>query len=103
MNLYRNRTHPLYRYMKRSRNFVRRSTYQEKNIWELLRECFTLSLLIPVIQVGWACSARSFMRFKSGKVKFVAVDEPSAAALDAEGLIAARDLVYRQVLSRVGF
>ena len=50
-----------------------------------------------------ACSARSFMRFKSGKVKFVAVDEPSAAALDAEGLIAARDLVYRQVLSRVGF
>ena len=28
--------------------------------------------------------ARSFMRFKSGKVKFVAVDEPSSA-LDAEG------------------
>ena len=27
---------------------------------------------------------RSFMRFKSGKVKFVAVDEPSSA-LDAEG------------------
>ena len=41
--------------------------------------------------------ARSFMRFKSGKVKFVAVDEPSSA-LDAEGelklferLIAARE------------
>ena len=30
------------------------------------------------------CSARSFMRFKSGKVKFVAADEPSSA-LDAEG------------------
>ena len=30
------------------------------------------------------CSAGSFMRFKSGEVKFVAVDEPSSA-LDAEG------------------
>ena len=30
------------------------------------------------------CSARSFMRFKSGEVKFVAVDEPSSA-LDTEG------------------
>ncbi|KAF8177195.1 P-loop containing nucleoside triphosphate hydrolase protein, partial [Pholiota molesta] len=29
-------------------------------------------------------ASRSFMRFKSGKVKFVAVDEPSSA-LDAEG------------------
>ena len=34
--------------------------------------------------LNWSCSARSFMRFKSGKVKFVAVDEPSSA-LDAEG------------------
>ena len=42
-----------------------------------------LSLLI-IRLVNWTCSARSFMRFKSGKVKFVAVDEPSSA-LDAEG------------------
>ena len=50
-----------------------------------------------------ACSVRSFMRFRSGKIKFVAVDELSSAALVAEGLIASRDLVYKQVLSRVGF
>ena len=55
-----------------------------------------LSLLI-VRLLNLTCRARSFMRFKSGKVKFVAVDEPSSA-LDAEGefklferLIAARE------------
>ena len=64
----------------------------------MLRECFLLSLLTIVIGLlNLTCSARSFMRFKSGKVNFVAVDEPSSA-LDAEGelklferLIAARE------------
>ena len=49
----------------------------------MLRECFLVSLLI-IRLLNWTCSARSFMRFKSGKVKFVAVDETSSA-LDAEG------------------
>ena len=53
------------------------------NARELLRECFFCFYLIIQL-LNWTCSARSFMRFKSGKVKFVAVDEPSAA-LDAEG------------------
>jgi ABC-type transport system involved in cytochrome bd biosynthesis fused ATPase/permease subunit len=55
-------------------------------------------LLSPQIRLlKGTCSARSFMRLKSGNVKFVAVDEPSSA-LDAEGelklfdqLIAARE------------
>ena len=68
------------------------------NARELLRECFLFSFLM-IRLFNWTChgSARSFMRFKSGQVKFVAVDEPSSA-LDAEGelklferLIAARE------------
>ena len=53
--------------------------------------------LLIIRLLNWNYSARSFMRFMSGKVKFVAVDEPSSA-LDAEGelklferLIAARE------------
>jgi ABC-type Mn2+/Zn2+ transport system ATPase subunit len=63
----------------------------------LLRECFLAFSYNQTAQFESTCSARSFMRFKSGKVKFVAVDEPSSA-LDAEGelklferLIAARE------------
>ena len=46
----------------------------------------------------WTCSARSFMRFKSEKVKFVAVDEPSSA-LDAEAEL---KLFERLIASRKG-
>ena len=65
----------------------------------MLRECFISCLLCLLIitLLNSTRRARSFMRFKSGKVKFVAVDEPSSA-LDAEGelklferLIAARE------------
>ena len=74
----------------------RGSTSQEENARELLREYFSGLLSLDRL-LNLTCSARSFMRFKSGKVKFVAVDEPSSA-LDAEGelklferLIAARE------------
>ena len=40
--------------------------------------------LLIIRLLSRTCSARSFMRLKSGEVKFVAVDEPSSA-LDAEG------------------
>jgi len=73
--LYRNTTHPLYKEMKKLFKKIEVSGGERQR----------------------AAAARSFMRFKSGKVKFVVVDEPSSA-LDAEGelrlferLIAARE------------
>ena len=41
------------------------------------------SMICHISDVIFPYSARSFMRFQSGKIKFVAVDEPSSA-LDAE-------------------
>jgi ABC-type hemin transport system ATPase subunit len=61
---------------------IRRLTSQEENARELLREFLAFCPLIRLL--NWTYSARSFMRFKSGKINFVAVDEPSSA-LDAEG------------------
>ncbi|KAF8803164.1 P-loop containing nucleoside triphosphate hydrolase protein [Phlegmacium glaucopus] len=61
-NLYRNDTHPLYEEMKKLEKKIDISGGERQRV----------------------AAARSFMRFKSGKVNFVAVDEPSSA-LDAEG------------------
>ena len=49
----------------------------------MLREWLLGFSLLIIGLLNWMYSARSFMRFKSGEVKFVAVDEPSSA-LDAE-------------------
>ncbi|KAF8903459.1 P-loop containing nucleoside triphosphate hydrolase protein, partial [Gymnopilus junonius] len=60
--MYGNKNHPLYVEMEKMRKPIDISGGEKQRI----------------------VAARSFMRFKSGKVKFVAVDEPSSA-LDAEG------------------
>ncbi|KAF8163821.1 P-loop containing nucleoside triphosphate hydrolase protein [Crassisporium funariophilum] len=62
LNLYGNKTHPLYQEMEQIQKKIDISGGERQRI----------------------VAARTFMRFKSGKVKFVAVDEPSSA-LDAEG------------------
>jgi len=74
-NLHNNKTHPLYKEMEKIEKKSNISGGERQRV----------------------VAARSFMRFKSGNVKFVAVDEPSSA-LDAEGelelfeqLIAARE------------
>ncbi|KAJ3513132.1 hypothetical protein NLJ89_g3120 [Agrocybe chaxingu] len=61
-NLHGNRDHPLYEEMEKMKKKIDISGGERQRI----------------------VAARSFMRFKSGRVKFVAVDEPSSA-LDAEG------------------
>ncbi|KAF8163822.1 P-loop containing nucleoside triphosphate hydrolase protein [Crassisporium funariophilum] len=62
VNLYGNKSHPLYDEMQKIKKKIDISGGERQRI----------------------VAARTFMRFKSGKVKFVAVDEPSSA-LDAEG------------------
>ncbi|KAF8888411.1 P-loop containing nucleoside triphosphate hydrolase protein [Gymnopilus junonius] len=62
LGLYGNKTHPLYEEMEKMPKSINVSGGEKQRI----------------------VAARSFMRFNSGKVKFVAVDEPSSA-LDAEG------------------
>ncbi|KAF8967246.1 P-loop containing nucleoside triphosphate hydrolase protein [Flammula alnicola] len=62
IHLYNNKTHPLYNDMEKIRKTIDISGGERQRV----------------------VAARSFMRFRSGKVKFVAVDEPSSA-LDAEG------------------
>jgi hypothetical protein len=55
-------------------------------------------LLSPQIRLlKGTCSARSFMRLKSGDVKFVAVDKPSSA-LEAEAETRSYT-TYKQMLS----
>ncbi|KDR69213.1 hypothetical protein GALMADRAFT_256051 [Galerina marginata CBS 339.88] len=61
VNLYGNKTHPLYEEMEKLRKKIDISGGETQRV----------------------VAARTFMRFNSGKVKFVAVDEPSSA-LDAE-------------------
>ncbi|KDR69211.1 hypothetical protein GALMADRAFT_77603, partial [Galerina marginata CBS 339.88] len=62
INLNNDKSHPLYEEMQKIRKKIDISGGERQRV----------------------VAARSFMRFKSGKVKFVAVDEPSSA-LDAEG------------------
>jgi len=94
LNLYGNKSHPLYAEMEQLKKDIDISGGERQRIVA----CVFLFQNFLIVLTMLYHRARSFMRFKSGNVKFVAVDEPSSA-LDAEGEL---ELFNRLIAARKG-